>query len=190
MSAGEASPAEPPPATQAKYRPHSAATAKKGWRGQRTRHSQQHKQDPDIRQLKQADLETLELAAQEGHIELKYLDEAGFCLSGPVSYSYSRIGQQKRLEQVPTRGNRISILGLWQADRQFEYALAQGGFVGDSYLKVMDWIADKASLTLAETGRLTVVVQDNCKIHKCEQVRSSVATLARARTAVVLLTSL
>ncbi|MGB5636591.1 MAG: helix-turn-helix domain-containing protein [Waterburya sp.] len=31
----------------------------------------------------------------EGSIELKYLDEAGFCLWSPVSYSYSQIGQQK-----------------------------------------------------------------------------------------------
>jgi putative transposase len=116
-------------------------------------------------------LETLELAAQEGHIELKYLDEAGFCLYSPVSYSYSRIGQQKRLEQVPTRGNRISILGLWQPHQQFEYVLAQGGFEGESYIKVMDWIADKAALTLEQTGRFTVIVQDNCSIHKREIVR-------------------
>jgi hypothetical protein len=88
-----------------------------------------------------------------------------------VSYSYSRIGQQKRLEQVPTRGNRISILGLWQLDKTFEYALAQGGFAGESYIKVMDWIADKAAWTLAQTGRFTLVVQDNCSIHKREIVR-------------------
>lgn len=113
----------------------------------------------------------MELAAAEGHIDLNYLDEAGFCLYSPVSYSYSRIGTQKRLEQGPTRGNRISILGLWQPGQKFDYALAQGGFEGESYLKVMDWIADKAARTLAETGRLTVVVQDNCKIHKCELVR-------------------
>ena len=56
--------------------------------------------------LKQADLDTLELAAQEGQIDLLYLDEAQAC------YSYSRIGQQKRLEPVPTRGSRISILDL------------------------------------------------------------------------------
>ncbi len=72
---------------------------------------------------------------------------------------------------MPTRGNRISILGLWQPDQQFDYALAQGGFEGERYLKVMDSIADKAALTLAQMGRLTVVVQDNCKIHKCELVR-------------------
>ena len=89
----------------------------------------------------------------------------------PVSYSYSRIGQQKRMEQLPTRGHRISILGLWQPDQTFEYALAQGGFAGESYIQVMDWIAQKASLTLEQTGRFTVVVQDNCSIHKRDIVR-------------------
>lgn len=72
---------------------------------------------------------------------------------------------------MPTRGNRISILGLWQPDNTFDYALAQGGFKGESYLQVMNWIADKAALSLMETGRLTVVVQDNCSLHKCDLVR-------------------
>ncbi|MDV2994640.1 MAG: hypothetical protein N4J56_004294 [Chroococcidiopsis sp. SAG 2025] len=44
---------------------------------------------------KQADLDTLQLAACEGYIDLKYLDESGCCLESPVSYSYSRIGEQK-----------------------------------------------------------------------------------------------
>ena len=111
------------------------------------------------------------MAAAQGHIDLKYLDEAGFCLLSPVSYSYSRINQQKRLEQVPTRGRRISILGLWQPEQQFEYALAQGGFDGESYIKIMNWIAEKSALTLEQTGRLTVVVQDNSSIHKRQTVR-------------------
>jgi len=68
------------------------------------------------KQLKQADLNTLKLAAQEGYIDLKYLDESGCCLWSPVSYSYSRI-ERKRLEQTERRGRRISILGLWQTDR-------------------------------------------------------------------------
>ncbi len=89
----------------------------------------------------------------------------------PVSYSYSRVGTQKQLEQVPTRGNRISIIGLWQPNKTFEYALAQGGFDGESYIKVMDWIAQKAALTLKQTGRFTVVVQDNCSIHRRDIVR-------------------
>ena len=70
------------------------------------------------------------------------------------------------MEQTPRRyGHRISILGLWQPGERFEYALAQGGFRGESDIKVMDWIATKAEQTLAQTGRLTVVVQDNGSLH-------------------------
>jgi len=62
----------------------------------------------------------LEIAASEGTIELKYLDEAGFCLWSPVSYSYSKIGQQKSMEQTQKRyGSRISIIGLWQVGESY-----------------------------------------------------------------------
>ena len=82
--------------------------------------------------IKQADLEMLLWAAKEGEIKLKYLDEAGFCLESPVSYSYSRVGEQKSLEQpLKSYGSRISILGLWQPEEGFEYALAQGGFIAN-----------------------------------------------------------
>lgn len=107
----------------------------------------------------------MKLAAQEGFIDLTYLDEAGCCLWSPVSYSYSRIGEQKRLEQTERRGRRISILGLWQPDQSFEYALACGSFKSQSYIKVMDWVAAKAAQTLTQTGRLTVIVQDNGSSH-------------------------
>lgn len=35
----------------------------------------------------------------------------------------------------------------------------------------MNWIAEKSALTLSQTGRLTVVVQDNSSIHKRQTVR-------------------
>jgi len=59
---------------------------------------------------------------------------------------------------------RISILGLWQPDEGFEYALACGSN-SSSYITVMDWVADKAAKTLAQTER-TVVVQDNGSVHQ------------------------
>ncbi len=69
-------------------------------------------------------------------------------------------------------GSRISIIGLWQEGKSFEYALAQGGFKGKSYIKVMNWIADKAEAQLKATGKLTVIVQDNSPIHKSKEVRA------------------
>lgn len=88
-----------------------------------------------------------------------------------MSYSYSRIGTQKRLEQTERRGRRISILGLWQPQEHFEYALALGSFKSEGYIQVMDWVARQAQTTLSQTGRLTVVVQDNGSSHTSELTR-------------------
>ncbi len=89
-----------------------------------------------------------------------------------MSYRYSPVGEQKRLEQTPQRyGHRISILGLWQPGQQFESALTPGGFKSERSLEVMEWIAAKAAGTLAQTGRLTVVVQDNGSLHQSRLVR-------------------
>ncbi len=107
----------------------------------------------------------LELAAAAGEIDLKYLDESGFCLWSPVSYSYIKRGQRKRLEQGKRRGRRLSILGLWQPYVSFEYGLALGSFKSASYIRLMDWEAQKAAQQLRKTGRITVVVQDNGSLH-------------------------
>ena len=52
-----------------------------------------------------------------------YLDESGCQLWSPTSYSYSRVGEQKCIEQTQRRKGRISILGLWQPDKSFGSAI-------------------------------------------------------------------
>ena len=56
----------------------------------------------------------------------------------PVSYSYFPIAAQKQIEQVKSYGNRISILGVWQPEQSFDYALVQGSFNKERYVKVMN----------------------------------------------------
>ena len=73
--------------------------------------------------------------------------------------------------QTDRRNGRISILGIWQPDRSFKYALACGSFKSESYIKVIDWIAEQASETLRTTGRMTVVVQDNGSLHTSHLTR-------------------
>ena len=81
------------------------------------------------------------------------------------------MGEQKRIEQTDRRKGRISILGLWQPDQSFKYALACGSFKSESYIKVIDWVAGLASQTLKDTGRMIVVVQDNGSLHKSHLTR-------------------
>jgi len=113
----------------------------------------------------------LELASAAGEIDLLYLDESGFSLWSPVSYSYFFRGEQKRLEQTPRRGRRLSILGLLQPLVTFVYGLAIGSFTSSSYIKMMNEQAHLAALEFATTGRIRVIVQDNGSIHTCTQVQ-------------------
>lgn len=114
----------------------------------------------------------LELAAAAGDIDLKYLDESGFCLWSPLSYSYIPKGQRKRLEQTARRERRLSILGLWEPCVSFDYGLAVGSFTSESYIRLMDWAAEIASHTLALTGCITVVIQDNGSLHTSIAVKA------------------
>lgn len=160
-------------AGEAQCRPNSQAVKKKGYRWKRTRQSHRTRQDAEAKALAAAQLVELEALAAMGQIVLKYLDETGCCQWTPESYSYSPIGQQKRFEQTARRGQRVSILGVWDPNESFEYALAVGGFNAQRYLEVMDWLAAKAAKTFAETGRLTFVMQDNCPIHKSKEVQKA-----------------
>lgn len=77
------------------------------------------------------------------------------------------------MEQTPQRfGRRISFLGVWQPDEQFDYALAQGGFKTQRYLKVMDRQAQRAAQILAQTNQITVIVQDNGPIHTSQAAQA------------------
>ena len=109
----------------------------------------------------------LELAAATGEIDLKYLDESGFCLWSEPSYTYYWRGAQKRQEQTQRRGRRISIIGLLQPSISFAYGLVIGGVKRKSYIQMMELEAQEAE----QVGCIRVIVQDNGPIHRCSEVK-------------------
>ena len=80
----------------------------------RTRQSHSQRQDKKQKYLKQADLDMVELSAAAGEIDLFYLDESGFCMWTPVSYTYFFKGEQKRLEQTQRRGRPVCLTHLFE----------------------------------------------------------------------------
>jgi putative transposase len=109
----------------------------------------------------------LELAAASGEIDLKYLDESGFCVWSEPGYTYYFRGEQKRLEQTKRRGRRLSIIGLLQPLISFVYGLIIGGVTRKTYIEMMQQEAQEAQ----KTGRTRVIVQDNGPIHRCKAVQ-------------------
>jgi putative transposase len=106
-----------------------------------------------------------------GEICLKYLDESGFNLWANVTYSWSRRGEQKRIEQTKKKGKRLNICGLLEIGKRFEYGLALKNFKSESYIKLMDWQADKAEKRLKEKRQITVIVEDQGPIHVSRATR-------------------
>ena len=109
----------------------------------------------------------LELAAAAGEIDLKYLDESGFCAWSKPSYTYYQKGEQKRIEQTKNRGRRLSIVGLFEPLSSLVYGLVIGGVDRKAYIQMMEQEAEAA----AEMKRLRIIVQDNGPIHKCQEVK-------------------
>lgn len=147
---------------------------KKTYRWKRTRASHQHLQDPVERELKRADWETLKQAAADGHIKLKYMDEAGCSCWSPVSYSWSRCGVQKRQEQTKRRGQRVNIIGIWEPQQRLVYGLVIGKMTSARYIRLMDWQAQQAARLFKRSGKITVIGQDNAPIHTSAAVRNRI----------------
>ncbi|MEL7070121.1 MAG: transposase [Cyanobacteria bacterium J06581_3] len=144
---------------------------KKNYRWKRTRQSHRNCQDPAAKALAKSQLIQIEALAAAGQIALKYPDETGCCQWTPESYSYSQVSEQKRFEQTSRCGQRVSILGVWDPDESSDYALCFGGFNGEHYLEMMNWLAAKAAKNYADNQQLTFVVQDNCSIHISKPVQ-------------------
>lgn len=106
----------------------------------------------------------LNLWAEQGLIHLLYLDESGCCLESPLSYGYSPIGEQKSITQNKNRGRRVNIMGVWETATSFEYGLKVGTYKAQNYIKFMNNQAHRAVKRLVDTGKLTVIVQDNASI--------------------------
>jgi transposase len=81
------------------------------------------------------------------------------------------VGKQKRQEQTVSRGKRVSIIGVWEPQSSFEYALQVGSIDGESFLAFMEEMAQQAQEKMERTGRWTVMVMDNGSCHRTIEVK-------------------
>ena len=107
-----------------------------------------------------------------GEIHLKYLDETGFSCWSPVQYGWIKKGASKRLEQTQTKGNRISLLGVFQPEIGFDAVYRIGSMTSQEYILFMDKQAEIAADILIATNAFTVIGQDNSSTHTCKAVKA------------------
>ncbi|NIV28226.1 MAG: IS630 family transposase [Anaerolineae bacterium] len=103
-------------------------------------------------------------------MRLGFLDEVGFSLSLPPTYTWSHRGSHHRL-RVPTRWGshgRINAIGtLWLGEEDaLSYRLLEGTVTSVEVIAFIDEIAVSCT-----PGNLTVVVLDNAGFHKSKLVQ-------------------
>jgi putative transposase len=80
-------------------------------------------------------------------------------------------GKQKHIKQPKEVAKRQSILGIWEPNKEFKYALIEGNFTGEEYLKIAEKEAKQAWKHFLATGQPTVILQDNASIHKSKLIK-------------------
>lgn len=99
---------------------------------------------------------------KQGHIDLFYGDESGFCLTPVMAYGWQYPGEEIRI--VPQRAKRINVFGIMSQDNRLVTFEKEGSIKTDFVLASLQSWAD----TLLKP---TVLVLDNASIHQAKSLQ-------------------
>ena len=105
-----------------------------------------------------------------------YLDECGFAPSQPVTYSWVRAGERKRMPYENPEGRRENVLAVLDADSpapSLHWVGYRGTFRGEHLARAFDELLDQPPTR----GRPLVVVLDNASSHHSHILRDALPAL-------------
>jgi putative transposase len=108
--------------------------------------------------------------AEAGEIVLKYLDEAGFSLSLPLSYTWSPKHCPMRVPKHWGNAGRINVIGTLSCSKdkqQLEYRLLEGRCKSEQVEHYLEALAQQAH----QQGVHVVIVLDNAGFHKAKRIK-------------------
>ena len=112
--------------------------------------------DPEVYENKKQILKALKKLSDQGLLDLRYLDESGFCLTPYVPYAWQ---DQSGVEGFKSnRSKRLNVLGLLNRNNELESYIFETKITSEIVIKFLDNYVQKID-------KLTVVVLDNAPIH-------------------------
>jgi transposase len=125
------------------------------WRRVRRRPNKQP--DPQEYAQKTRELTRLEDQHTKGDIDLRYVDQSGFCLTPYVPYAWQEQGDQ--IEVPSSRsGKRLNVVGFLNRDNAFQAYTFEGSVTSDVMIACID---DYCKQVITPT----VLVMDQASIH-------------------------
>jgi hypothetical protein len=111
---------------------------------------------PEFFAQKIQELDKLKQQELKGEIEIRYVDESGFCLVPYIPYAW----QEKRTKiEIPSQqSKRLNVLGFLTRDNQLEAYTFNCSINSDVVIACIDKFCEKIT-------KKTVLVLDNSSIH-------------------------
>ena len=137
-----------------------------GMRWKRIRRVVGGQPDPELYESKKQIISALKKLSDNGAIDLRYLDESGFCLTPYVPYGW----QDKEVKEgrVSNQSRRINVLGLLNRKNELYSYVFETRINSDMVIKFLDNYVQKIEKT-------TVVVLDNAPIHRSKAFQRKIS---------------
>jgi len=125
--------------------------------------SKQNKADFEFRQQQ---IESLKQLEDSGFIDLYFGDESHFGLTPNVPYAWQT--KDNPILLPAAKGKFLSVVGLMSRKNKLFFEMLETTFNSDSFIQFMERF-------VAQTVKKTVVILDNCPIHKSKKFKAKIA---------------
>ena len=112
---------------------------------------------PEFYAQKVKELDKLKEQESTGEIEIRYVDESGFCLIPYIPYAWQE--RKQKIEIPSQQSKRLNVLGFLTRDNQLEVYTFNCSINSDVVIACLDKFCEKIT-------KKTVLVMDNSSIHQ------------------------
>lgn len=121
--------------------------------------------DPLEYKEKKEELTSLIQKEQRGEIDLRYLDETGFCLTPYIPYGWQEKGQRTQI--TSQRSRRLNVLGLMNRHQELDAYIFEGRITSDVVISCLDKFAENLHIK-------TFVVMDKASFHRSKKIQARI----------------
>ncbi len=112
---------------------------------------------PEFYEKKVKELDELKKQESRGEIELRYVDESGFCLIPYIPYAWQE--KKQKIEVKSQKSKRLNVLGFLTRQNELEVYTFQCSINSDVVIACIDKFCEKIT-------KKTVLIMDNSSIHQ------------------------
>ncbi len=122
--------------------------------------------ETEVYERKKKILSALKKLSDLGTLDLRYLDETGFCLTPYVPYAWQDKNEEQGVESQQSK--RLNVIGLLNRNNDLESYIFECKITSDIVINFLDQYVKKID-------KLTVVVIDNAPIHTSKAFQKKIA---------------